>query len=98
MLIVTGSATARPDSIAEMTAPALEHVHRSRAEPGGISHEVHIDAENPLRLTFLERWADDAALAAHFAVPASKDFVRRLRELSASSGAIEIYHTTRVTL
>ena len=98
MLIVTGSATARPETIAEMTALALEHVRRSRAEPGCLSHEVHIDAENPLRLTFLERWADDAALAAHFALPASKDFVRRLRALSASSGAIEIYHTTRVTL
>ena len=34
MLIVTGSATARPETIAEMTALALEHVHRSRAEPG----------------------------------------------------------------
>ena len=49
MLIVTGSATARPETIAEMTALALEHVRRSRAEPGCLSHEVHVDAENLLR-------------------------------------------------
>jgi quinol monooxygenase YgiN len=35
-----------------------EHVHRSRKEPGCISHDVSIDAENPLRLTFFERWSD----------------------------------------
>jgi quinol monooxygenase YgiN len=33
---------------------------------------------NPLRLVFVEQWADRAALSAHFAVPASRDFVRAL--------------------
>jgi len=43
-------------------------VHRSRSEPGCISHAVHVDCENPLRLVFFEQWADRAALLAHFAV------------------------------
>jgi quinol monooxygenase YgiN len=45
---------------------------------------------------FIEQWADRAALAAHFAVPASRDFVRTLQPLAASSPTIEIYDATRV--
>ncbi|WP_245302262.1 antibiotic biosynthesis monooxygenase [Bradyrhizobium sp. LTSP885] len=52
MIVVTGSVTARPDSFDEVRRLSLEHVHRSRAEPGCISHAVHIDCENPLRLVF----------------------------------------------
>jgi len=74
----------------------LEHVHRSRAEPGCISHAVHVDCENPLRLVFIEQWADRAALAAHFAVPASRDFVRSLQRLAACATTIEIYDATRL--
>ena len=60
-------------------------------EPGCISHAVHIDCENPLRLVFVEQWADRAALLAHFAVPASRNFVRALQPLAAGATTIEIY-------
>jgi quinol monooxygenase YgiN len=96
MIVVTGSVTARQDSFDEARRLSLEHVHRSRREQGCISHAVHIDCENPLRLVFIEQWADRAALAAHFAVPASRDFVRTLQPLAASSPTIEIYDATRV--
>src|SRR6202047_668858 len=96
MIVVTGSVTARQDSLSEVSRLSLEHVHRSRREQGCISHAVHIDCENPLRLVFIEQWADRAALAAHFAVPASRDFVRTLQPLAASSPTIEIYDATRV--
>ena len=62
MIVVTGSVTARPDSFDEVKRLSLEHVHRSRTEPGCISHAVHVDCENPLRLVFFEQWADRAAL------------------------------------
>jgi quinol monooxygenase YgiN len=69
MIVVTGSVTARQDSFDEVRKLSLEHVHRSRGEPGCISHAVHVDCENPLRLVFFEQWADRAALLNHFAVP-----------------------------
>ena len=96
MIVVTGGVTARPDSFAEVKRLSLEHVHRSRAEPGCVSHAVHVDCENPLRLVFFEQWADRAALAAHFAVPASRSFVRALQSLAAGSTSIEIYDATRL--
>jgi quinol monooxygenase YgiN len=94
MIMVTGSVTARQDSFDEVRRLSLEHVHRSRQEPGCISHAVHIDCENPLRLVFIEQWADRAALSAHFAVPASRDFVRALQPLAAAATTIEIYDAT----
>jgi hypothetical protein len=65
MILVTGSVTARAESLNEVRQLSLEHVHRSRNEPGCIAHAVHIDCENPLRLVFVEQWTDSAALLAH---------------------------------
>ena len=96
MIVVTGSVTARQDSFDAIRALSLEHVHRSRKEHGCISHAVHIDCENPLRLVFIEQWADPAALKAHFAVPASRDFVRALQPLVAASPTLEIYDAKRL--
>ena len=96
MIVVTGSVTARQDSFDEARRLSLEHVHRSRREQGCISHAVHIDCENPLRLVFIEQWADRAALLAHFAVPASRDFVRALQPLASAATTIELYDATRL--
>jgi quinol monooxygenase YgiN len=98
MIIVTGSIVAKADSLDKLLAISLEHVRRSRAEPGCLAHAVHQDAENPLRLVFLEEWADRAALAAHFAVPASRDFVKTARELAAGEPVLNIYEATPVQI
>jgi quinol monooxygenase YgiN len=96
MIVVTGSVTARADSFDEVRKLSLEHVRRSRTEPGCISHAVNIDCENPLRLVFFEQWADRAALLAHFTVPASRDFVKSLQSLAAAATTIELYDATRL--
>ena len=96
MIVVTGSVTARQDSFDEVRRLSLEHVHRSRSEPGCISHAVHVDCENPLRLVFFEQWADRTALLNHFAVPASRDFVKSLQSLAAAATSIELYDATRL--
>jgi quinol monooxygenase YgiN len=96
MIVVTGSVVARQDSFDEVRRLSLEHVHRSRKEPGCISHAVHADCENALRLVFIEQWADRGALLAHFAVPASRDFVRALQPLAAGAATIELYDATQL--
>jgi quinol monooxygenase YgiN len=45
---------------------------------------------------FIEQWADRAELMAHFAVPASRDFVRALQPLAADSPTLEIYDASRL--
>ena len=96
MIVVTGSVTARSDTFDEVRRLSLQHVHRSRTEPGCISHAVHVDCEDPLKLVFFEQWADRAALLTHFAVPASREFVRALQSLAAAATTIEIYDATKI--
>jgi len=98
MIIVTGSIIARPDSLEQLLALSLEHVRRSRTEPGCLAHAVHRDVENPLRLVFVEEWADRAALSAHFAVPASRDFVKTARTLAAGPTTMNLYEAVPVPM
>ena len=97
MIIITGGFTATPATLDALKAGAIEHVHRSRAEDGCLSHEVFADAEDPLRFFFFERWRDMAAVTAHFRVPASAGFVRLLREQAASVEELTIYEASAVT-
>jgi quinol monooxygenase YgiN len=90
-VLVTGSIQARPERIDELLALSLEHVRRSRGEPGCLSHAVHRDVEDPLRLVFVEEWADRAALQAHFAVPASRAFVKAAAGCASSAPALSLY-------
>lgn len=91
MIVVTGDAIAKPETFDEVRRLSLEHVHRSRTEPGCISHAVHIDCENPLRFVFVEQWADKQALVDHFQVPASREFVKALRGMLSEPSTIQIY-------
>ena len=67
IIVVTRAVVARPDTLQALLTASLEHVHRSHLELGCLSHAVSIDAENALRLTFLEHWADLPSLALHLA-------------------------------
>ena len=96
MIIVTGSVKSQPATLAELRELALEHVHRSRTEPGCLLHSVHHDVEDPLRLVFLEHWEDRAALDAHFRVPASSEFVTALAALAAEPPTMQIYEAEPV--
>jgi len=98
MIIVTGSVRARPDALADVLRLSLEHVHRSRLEPGCLLHSVHQDVEDPNHVVFLEHWADAAALKIHFAVPESSAFARALGELSTERTSIGMYEATPITM
>jgi quinol monooxygenase YgiN len=97
MLIVTGAVTASADHFEALRQASLDHVHRSRAEPGCLSHAVHIDAENPLRLVFFEEWTDREALGVHFRHPDSLAFMKTVRTLAAGSTPMKIYEAAIAT-
>lgn len=98
MIIVTGSAIAREGADAEMQTISLEHVRRSRTEPGCISHEVSRDVEQPNRFVFVERWADMAALQVHFRVAASRQFAKSLALLSDGKIEMAVYQADAIKL
>lgn len=94
MIIVTGSLVARDGRLAEALALSLAHVRRSRLENGCLSHAVHQDADNSSRLVFLEEWAGQAALAAHFAAPASRAFARAITAMAVEAPVLKVFEVT----
>jgi quinol monooxygenase YgiN len=94
VIIVVGKVTVRPDAADRALEVSLEHVHRSRAEPGCLVHSVHRDVEDPNTLVFLEQWEDDTALQTHFAVPESLEFVTALSELAAKPPSMDLYEAS----
>jgi len=91
MIVVLGSVLVQPGKLDQALALSQTHVQRSRAEPGCIAHAVHLDSENPQRLVFVERWADQTALQVHFKVPESGQFVAALTPLLSEAPEMAIY-------
>lgn len=98
MIIVTGQAIAREGTDEEMQKLAVEHVQRSRDEPGCISHAVSRDVEHPRRFVFVERWTDMAALQIHFRVDASLQFAKAMAQLSDGRPEMAIYQAEAIKL
>lgn len=96
MIIVTGTLHARADTLAEVLALSREHVMRSRAEPGCLEHGVAIDADDPLRLVFFERWADQAAIGTHLKLPASREFGKRVAGLVDQAPTLNLYDASEL--
>lgn len=98
MIVITGSILARPETFEELHRLSLAHTRRSRAERGCEHHSVHVDAEDDLRLFFVERWADRAAVLAHFAEPNARAFAAQARKLAAEAPTINIYTGEEISL
>lgn len=96
MIIVIGSVTVRESSQAEALRHSLTHVSRSRTELGCLSHEVTIDAENPNRLLFVERWDTMEDLERHFQVPESSEFVAAIARLATAGPDMQLYESTEI--
>ena len=96
MILVLGSVVVQEAHLAEALALSLAHVRRSRAEPGCLAHAVHQDTENPLRLVFVEQWANQEALWAHFRVPKSRTFVKAVSGLAKEAPSMALYAATQV--
>ena len=97
MVIVTGTVHARVDAFAELLVLCREHATRSRAEPGCLEHGVAVDADDPLRLIFFERWADRAAIDAHMKLAASREFGKRLMALVDRPPTLDLYDVNELT-
>jgi quinol monooxygenase YgiN len=96
MIIVWGSVKAKPQYREEALRISLEHVARSRAEPGCISHNVSLDAEDNKRLNFFEEWDDIDALHRHFKVKGAIAFAARLGEVAVNPPELKIFDASRI--
>ena len=69
MLIVLAKCKVGADAVAAAKAAIADMVAPSNAESGCIAYTFTQDVLDPSVLHIVEKWQDDAALAAHFATP-----------------------------
>jgi len=69
MLIVLAKAKVGEGAIDKARGAIAEMVAASNAESGCIAYAFTQDLGDPSILHIVEKWQDDAALAAHFATP-----------------------------
>ncbi|MFM5955268.1 MAG: putative quinol monooxygenase [Novosphingobium sp.] len=91
MIIITGHVRLKPEHRDAAIALGIEHSQRSRAEPGCLEHNCHVDAEDQDRMVFVEEWADMNAVKAHFAVPESGAFVHTVGAMATEPPVMRIF-------
>jgi quinol monooxygenase YgiN len=96
MIIIIGSAQIRAEHLEEALHLGIEHSVRSRQEPGCLAHNCHVDAEDPLRIVFVEEWADMDAVKAHFAVPESGEFVAAIGAMAIAPPDLRIFEASQI--
>lgn len=69
MYTIIGSVIARPETREELATLLGAQVAPTRAEPGCINYDFHVDAADPCVFVFYENWTSRAALDAHLAMP-----------------------------
>jgi quinol monooxygenase YgiN len=95
LIIVWGRVEAKPEHLKEVVRLGLEHVHRSRNEPGCVHHSAQVDVENSNVLVFYEEWQDMDALQTHFSVPESGQFVAALTPLLKGAPEMKIFEANQ---
>ena len=74
MIIVTAAARLRPDTRDAALAAATKMQEATAREPGCDEYRFWVAIDDPHRVLVFERWADQAALDAHFAMQHTRDF------------------------
>jgi quinol monooxygenase YgiN len=95
LIIVWGRVEAQPEHLQEVVRLGLEHVRRSRNEPGCLHHSAQLDVENSNALVFYEQWQDMEALQVHFSVPESGQFVAALTPLLGREPEMKIFEANQ---
>ena len=82
---------ARPDAIDALRAECLAMLEPTRKETGCIRYELLTNTANPAEFTFVEEWADQAAIDAHMATPHLKAVVTNTQPLLAVPLDVRFY-------
>jgi len=58
-----------PETVTALQTVLLSLIEPTRQEPGCLRYELLQNAVDPTDFTFVEEWADETALEAHFTTP-----------------------------
>ena len=75
---------AQPGMEQQLRDVLLGLVEPTRAEPGCVSYDLHINKDNPAEFVFVESWTNAASLDAHFETSHIKSVIGRFPDLVVS--------------
>jgi quinol monooxygenase YgiN len=90
-VIVVGSFSARPGREQEAEQAFEAILEPTHAEDGCVLYALHRGIQDPRRLTFIERWSSQEALAAHLDTPHIQAVLARAEDLFEEGGEIVVY-------
>ena len=93
MIIVLATARLGEGAFEQGFAAMEAMIKASNAEPGCISYAYARDVLDPAVLHIVEKWDDDAALAAHFSMPHMAQFRQALARLDISIAEVRKFAT-----
>jgi quinol monooxygenase YgiN len=90
---VVARITARPERVAELSSVLQGLVGPTRKEAGCISYQLLRNKSDASDFVFVEEWANDAVLEAHFTTPHLRDALAKAKPLLAADPDIRRYST-----
>ena len=92
MIIVAGWVRMAPEDIERLRSAATAMMHATQtSEPGCLDYAFSVDLAEPGLLRVIERWQDEAALAAHFATPHMATFNAAMAGAAITGASIKAY-------
>jgi quinol monooxygenase YgiN len=88
---IIGMVVAKEETREELSEILAAQVAPTRAEPGCINYDFHVDAEDPNIFMFYENWRSKEDLDAHLKAPHLEPLFGRLDELLARPVEIKFY-------
>ena len=98
MILIQGHMKTTPENVAKLKAAAGLLIAATRQEPGCIAYAFAEDIAEPGLLHIAERWADDAALAAHNKTPHLAAFMGALPGLGLTGVRVARYESADETI
>ncbi len=92
MIVVTGRVRIAAENRERFVAVATEMCKHSREDDGCRGYRVYADLEQDDRYVFIEEWADEDALLAHFGQPHTGFFMSALVPMLAEPDDA-VFHT-----
>lgn len=87
---IIGTVIAKPGMREELQTLLAAQVAPTRAEPGCINYDFHVDANDPCVFVFYENWRSQADLDAHMTMPHLRPLLSAIDRLLSSP--VEIRH------
>ncbi len=98
MILIQGHLKTTPENVAKLKAAAALLIAATRQEPGCIAYAFAEDIAEPCLLHIAERWADEAALAAHNTTPHLAAFMGALPTLGLIGVRVARYECAGETI